>query len=237
MTNFLTAKWENLIMANYPIAPELLLPYLPHGVELDFYEGKTYVSLVGFMFKDIKIFGVPIPFWGTFEEVNLRFYVVQKIGNETIRGVVFINETVPSKLVAVVANYLYKEHYISIPTKHSWQIDAQHKQIEYQWKNAKVWNCINVNALAVKNDMPKQNIETFIFERYFGFTKINKRATDRYQIVHQQWKLNEVVDYNISCDFEEVYGASFATLNGIKPDTVLLAEGSNVAVRWKRIRF
>lgn len=59
---------------------------------------------------------------GTFEEVNLRFYVVRKVGNELRRGVVFINETVPNKIVAWVANKLYKEHYIAIPTKHNWTI-------------------------------------------------------------------------------------------------------------------
>ena len=72
-TTFLKAKWQNLIMANYEIAPELLMPYLPKGVELDYFQGKTYVSLVGFLFKDTALFGIPIPLLGTFEEVNLRF--------------------------------------------------------------------------------------------------------------------------------------------------------------------
>ena len=54
MTTFLTAKWQNLIMANFEIDSTYLLPYLPKGVELDFYNGKTYISLVGFLFKDTK---------------------------------------------------------------------------------------------------------------------------------------------------------------------------------------
>jgi uncharacterized protein YqjF (DUF2071 family) len=77
MTVFLKAKWQNLIMANYEIDPAYLLPYLPKGVELDYFEGKTYVSLVGFLFKDTSLFKIPIPVLGTFEEVNLRFYVVR----------------------------------------------------------------------------------------------------------------------------------------------------------------
>jgi uncharacterized protein YqjF (DUF2071 family) len=62
-------------MANYD--PAILIPFLPKGVELDLYEG-VYVSLVGFMFKKTKLFNVPIPHFGTFEEINLRFYVVRK---------------------------------------------------------------------------------------------------------------------------------------------------------------
>lgn len=49
---FLSARWENLIMANYEVSPDVLIRYLPHGVELDFYSNKTFVSLVGFMFKN-----------------------------------------------------------------------------------------------------------------------------------------------------------------------------------------
>ena len=67
---FLKASWENLIMANYQVDPAILKPYLPKGVELDFYKDKTYVSLVGFMFKNTSLFGIPIPFFGSFEEIK-----------------------------------------------------------------------------------------------------------------------------------------------------------------------
>jgi uncharacterized protein YqjF (DUF2071 family) len=70
---FLSARWENLIMANYAVNPEVLQAFLPKGVELDFYNNKTYVSLVGFMFKKTSLFNIPIPYLGTFEEINLRF--------------------------------------------------------------------------------------------------------------------------------------------------------------------
>jgi uncharacterized protein YqjF (DUF2071 family) len=71
---FLKARWENLIMANYSIDGEILMPFLPKGVELDLYDGKAYVSLVGFIFKRSRIFNIPIPLMGTFEEINLRFF-------------------------------------------------------------------------------------------------------------------------------------------------------------------
>ncbi len=128
---FLSARWENLIMANYEVNPDLLLPYLPHGVELDFYNSKTFVSLVGFMFKQTSLFNIPIPFLGTFEEINLRFYVKRLEGNIIKRGVVFINETVPYKPVAWLANKLYKEHYTAIPTKHKIEISTLFKQVNY----------------------------------------------------------------------------------------------------------
>jgi len=69
------SEWRKLIMANYVVPEESLLPYLPAGTELDRHEGRCYVSLVGFLFQDVRLKSVPIPFHRTFEEVNLRFYV------------------------------------------------------------------------------------------------------------------------------------------------------------------
>ena len=81
------------------------------------------------MFKSTKLFGVPVPFFGTFEEVNLRFYVKRKDGTEWKRGVVFINDTVPHKAVALMDNRLYKEHHNAIPTSHSGKTTNENTQI------------------------------------------------------------------------------------------------------------
>ena len=237
MNTFLTAKWQNLIMANYEIDPSILLPYLPKGVELDYFHGKTYVSLVGFLFKDTSIFNIPIPFMGTFEEVNLRFYVIRKVGNELRRGVVFINETVPNKLVAYVANKLYKEHYVAIPTKHNWVIANNKKEIYYRWKVKSSWNSIRVRATVSKQRMQAVSIEEFIFEHYYGYTKVNPQHSIEYKINHPSWEINEVADYQIECDFAAFYGQDFKGLSHKNPDSIMLAEGSDISVDWKRISF
>jgi len=224
-------------MANYAVPPEVLIPYLPNGVELDFYQGITYVSLVGFLFRDTKIFNVPIPILGTFEEVNLRFYVIRKVGNEVKRGVVFINETVPNKIVALVANYLYKEHYVSVPTRHTWNITDQIRQVKYEWKINNEWNAIDVEAAPVSHPMSAGSVEEFIFEHYYGYTKVDKTATEEYKIDHARWNINEVIKYDINCNFAGMYGADFGFLKDVKPDSVLLAEGSSISVKWKRNRI
>jgi uncharacterized protein YqjF (DUF2071 family) len=83
-------------MANYEIDPAILRP-LPKESSLTVL--MVSISLVGFMFKDTKLFNVTIPWFGTFEEINLRF-MVRKEGNTVKRGVVFINETIPYPIVA-----------------------------------------------------------------------------------------------------------------------------------------
>ena len=234
---FLSARWENLIMANYSVNPELLKPYLPNGVELDFHNDKTYVSLVGFMFKQTSLFNIPIPFLGTFEEINLRFYVKRVQGDSIKRGVVFINETVPYKSVAWLAKKLYKEHYIAIPTKSKIEITEKFKSVNYQWKINNEWNQISVNTGKEKKPMVQGSIEEFIFEHYYGYTKINNVLSQEYKVNHPSWLINDIMNYSINCDFKSMYGNDFAYLNNHQPDSVIIAEGSPVTVNWKRNLF
>lgn len=58
---FLTAEWRKLVLANYSIDPRILQPWLPSAVELDSFNGITYVSLVGFMFRETAVMGLKIP--------------------------------------------------------------------------------------------------------------------------------------------------------------------------------
>lgn len=234
---FLAARWENLIMANYAVDPELLTPYLPHGVELDLYHNRCYVSLVGFMFKQTSLFKIPIPFWGTFEEINLRFYVKRTEGHMVKRGVVFINETVPFKLVAWLANKLYKEHYISIPTCNSFNHTGSVKNIKYEWKINKQWNQLMAAVETETSPMLPGSMEEFIFEHYYGYTRINDQLSQEYSINHPRWLVNTVMDHTIQCDFESMYGKDFGFLKGQDPDSVIFAAGSPVTVDWKRTSF
>jgi len=234
---FLSARWENLIMANYAVDPGLLQPYLPHGVELDLFNDKAYVSLVGFMFKRTSLFHIPIPFFGSFEEINLRFYVKRQDADSIKRGVVFINETVPYKAVAWLANALYKEHYISIPTKHMITAGDAFKKIRYEWKINNTWNHLAVNALAETAPMLPGSMEEFIFEHYYGYTKLDDAHSQEYKVNHPLWQVHKVVDYDVDCNFGLMYGNDFAFLAHHNPDSVFLAEGSPVTVKWKRTRF
>jgi uncharacterized protein YqjF (DUF2071 family) len=237
MINFLQAKWENIIMANYAVPKAVLLPYLPKGLQIDTYQGIAYVSLVGFLFKDSKIFNFPIPKLGTFEEVNLRFYVYRKEGSDIKRGVVFINETVPYKAVAWLANKLYKEHYTAVKTRHNWTVTSQNKLITYQWLVKRKWNSIVVEAKNESLILEKDSFEEFIFEHYYGYTKVNAGITEEYKINHPSWNINTITNTTIDCDFEANYGSDFAFLNQVKPTSVFMAEGSAIEVKWKRNKF
>jgi uncharacterized protein YqjF (DUF2071 family) len=100
---FLTAEWRHLAMLNYLVDPSILAPLVPPGTELDQWSGATFLSLVGFLFLDTRIFGLPIPFHRNFEEVNLRFYVRRRAHDGWRRGVTFVKELVPHLAIAWTA--------------------------------------------------------------------------------------------------------------------------------------
>jgi len=82
--------------------------------------------------------------------------------------------------------------------------------------------------------MENGSFEEFIFEHYFGYTRINAAITEEYRINHPRWQTNQITHCDIQCDFNKMYGVDFEFLNHCQPEAVFLAEGSHVSVKWKR---
>src|SRR6476646_6081252 len=134
MKPFLTANWRYLTMLNFVVDPKLLEPLVPPGTELDYHEGQTFLSVVGFLFLDTVVFGLPIPRYRDFEEVNLRFYVRQKNIDDGRRGVVFVRELVPRQAIAIIARVFYGEPYSAVPMRHVLEHKDGRVVAEYQWR-------------------------------------------------------------------------------------------------------
>lgn len=233
MKTFLKANWDEIVMVNYEIEPSVLIPYLPYGVELDTYNDLCFISLVGFKFNKSNIFGINIPLYGSFDEVNLRFYVKRTDGDEIKRGVVFISEIVPYKIVSVLANLLYKEHYSVAEMTSEISIKNEDKIINYNWKpNAEIFS-IKATFSNETEKISSNSLEEFIYEHYYGFTKVSDNETWEYKVNHPRWLTNKVKSYEIICDFEKMYGNDFALLNFKQPYSVYNAIGSEVSIDWK----
>lgn len=232
--SFLTAEWRKLAIANYEIDKSVLTDYIPFGTELDLWNNKCYVSLVGFMFINTKLLGVKIPFHSNFEEVNLRFYVKRFENNEWKRGVVFIKEIVPKPALTLVANRIYKENYETMKMEHNWEVDTKHRTVEYKWKNKSKWNSFKIVALKESQKMERQSEAEFTMEHYWGYAKINKTKSNEYEVTHPKWEHYKVSDFEIKVDFGSNYGNEFQFLSAKEPNSVMLAEGSVITVENKR---
>jgi uncharacterized protein len=226
MKKFLTAKWHDLVMANYEVAPEVLQARVPSGTSLDFHEGKCFVSLVAFMFLDTRVLGFPVPFHVNFEEVNLRFYVKRETADDTRRGVCFVKEIVPRLAIATVARMFYGEPY------EAWRMSRvkNGNELTYNW-----WKGDNAHSVKIEigenlGVPPANSHGEFIIEHYWGYTKRGAARTDEYKVEHPKWEIFDVKNYEIKVDFAALYGAEFAFLNSMKPYSVFMAKGSEISV-------
>jgi uncharacterized protein YqjF (DUF2071 family) len=233
--SFLKAQWKNLALINYEIDATRLEKYVPNGTEIDFWNDRCYISLVSFMFEDVKILGLKIPFHINFEEVNLRFYVKRFENGEWKRGVVFIKEIVPKPALTIVANTIYKEHYQTLQMNHSISENKQEKiDFVYQWKNENKWNTILIETQKEPIEIEANSEGEFITEHYFGYTKVNKEKTFEYEVKHPRWQQYRVTNHNLDVDFKKTYSKEFEFLNNQKPISVMLAVGSEISVENKK---
>lgn len=233
--SFLKAGWKNLALINYEINPEILEKYVPKGTEIDLWNGKCYVSLVGFLFHGTRVLGLPIPFHIDFEEVNLRFYVKRFEYGKWKRGVVFIKEIVPKRAIALIANLLFNEHYYTMKMGHSY-IETEHSRIfTYNWFSKKHNNFIEVETKKELIPIAPHSEAEFITEHYFGYTKFSDEKTFEYEVTHPGWQQYEVLSYKMQVHFEHNYGLNFTILNGMTPVSVMLAAGSKITVENKKL--
>jgi uncharacterized protein YqjF (DUF2071 family) len=238
---FLTAEWRYLLMLNYEINPAVLTPYVPKGTEIDFWDGRTFISLVGFMFLNTKVLGIPIPFHRNFEEVNLRFYVRYKGPEGWRRGVAFIKEIVPRFAIAAVARGVYNENYVSLPMRHTLEREGDifptnGGTVEYGWRFQDQWHSMKAIASGPPSPLQAGSEAEFITEHYWGYAAQVDGGCVEYRVEHPPWQVWSVREWNLVCDAVALYGLEFGQVLTQPPSSAFLAAGSDVTVR-KGIRL
>lgn len=231
---FLTAEWRWLAMLNYRVEPELLRPYVPAGTELDCWNGATYLSVVGFLFRDTRVLGVPVPMHRHFEEVNLRLYVRRTPGDEVRRAVTFIRELVPRRAIATAARLSYNEPYTALPMRH--RLGASDARtgaptiVEYAWRYRGSWCLLSVEPSGAAQPLEAGSEEEFIAEHYWGYTRQRDGGTVEYRVEHPPWRVWRVRNARLEGDVVQLYGEELASVISGTPTSAFLADGSAVSL-------
>ncbi len=228
---FLTAKWRDLAMLNYEIDPKVLQPLVPAGTELDDWRGRTFASVVGFLFLDTRVLGAAIPYHRNFEEVNLRFYVRRKASDGWRRAVVFVKEIVPRIAIAWVARALYGENYLALPMEHSIEEETGSgaRTVSYSWWFHGARNKMQLTARGAGKPAAAGSAEESITEHYWGYARRRGGRTSEYRVEHSRWRVFEAGAARLDCDVAGLYGDQFVEFLQ-KPASAFLAEGSEVTV-------
>jgi uncharacterized protein YqjF (DUF2071 family) len=232
---FLTARWTNLILLTYTVAPGQLQPFVPPGCTLDLLEGNAFVSLVAFDFEETRVFGRRWPGFTRFPEINLRFYVRHRDATGEHRGVCFLREYVPLFIVARLANWIYNERYKvagmkSEITHHPGTITVQHS-LRTRGKLNSVKLVADANTVCPAPD----STECFFKEHEWGYGTSRRGGLVRYRVLHPVWNIHPVISFTLDWDWSGVYGPQWAALQDKPPMSVMLAQGSAVEVYPKGV--
>jgi uncharacterized protein len=219
-------------MLNFEIDPAALRPLVPAGTELEQWDGRTLVSVVGFRFLRTRVLGLAVPGHVDFEEVNLRFYVRRREADEWRRGVVFVRELVPRRAIAWMARWWYNEPYRALPMRHSVDrsADGAPLAVAYEWSHAARWEVMRLRVVGESAPLIPGSEAEFITEHYWGYTRQRDRSTIEYRVEHPAWRVWTADEARLECDAAALYGAPFAEALAAPPRSAFLAEGSAVVV-------
>ena len=236
---FLTASWRDIVMVTWAVDPGILRPHLARDTELDLWEGEALASLVAFDFRDVRVFGWPVPLHTRFPEVNLRFYVRRKLPDGSWRrGVTFVEEMVPRAAIAIVARTFYGEKYtarrmrrIAIPEAElTGARENESRSLVYEWKRSGEWERVIALVTTAPRAMRKGSVEEFIAEHYWGYTRRPRRATFEYRVDHVPWLISMTAECMLEADLSTLYGPRFEKALTVSPVASFVASGSPVAV-------
>jgi uncharacterized protein YqjF (DUF2071 family) len=235
---FLNARWHALAMVNFAIDPGLLEPLVPQGTTLDFFGGVAYLSVVGFLFRDTRLLGVPVPGHIHFEEVNLRFYVQRTVGHEVRRGVCFVKELVPRWAIATVARWGYNEPYQSLPMRHDVDLNRlltpaaapTTHWLSYEWHAAGEWQGFHIQTTGPCQQIEAGSLEEFIAEHYWGYCRQRDGGTVEYEVEHPPWHIWSAKHTTWLGDVPGFYGEPWASALRGQASSAFVADGSAVKV-------
>ncbi len=226
MRPFLSARWSYLSLFTFAVPPAVLEPRLPPGVALDTRDGQAFVSVVGLDFEETRVLGVGWPGYRAFADVNFRFYA--RAGER--RGVVFIREIVPHRLISLLARWLYGEPFRSADVRSHVSEEGPLLLVERTFEIEGRKNVLRARAERAPFTPGPDSLEHFLKERAWGFSRSRAGHAEAFEVRHPVWECLLVRDFALELDWATVYGPEWSFLQGAAPASVALAVGSEVSV-------
>jgi len=209
-------EWNNAIFLHWEVTPELIMPLIPKGLDLDTINGKTWVSLVAFDMTNIGIKNLPkAPYISDFHEINIRVYTICK-GKHNVH---FIGIEGSKKSSCKILKTLSK-----LPYQYS---KMKRTPICYESKNEASNNSFFIEFKLENSSISKDKTDLWLTERY-TLVQDQQNTIMEYDVHHLEWPLQV-----ISIEKLEVNYPRFNQLIGHKPDRVHYSSGVKV-LTWNK---
>ena len=224
------AAYTELVAVNFQVPPALLANQVPKGLELDFYNDETYVSLVCMVMRKIGVLGIPLT--RGFVELSLRFYVRHPGDPENRKGTCFIKNFVSSPTAAWILSSRFESEYKNMKMKaknKGFKVEGDIPEVEYQWKVEDHWNTLRIRARSqIRNTGSKTKVGFILDHSTHYQSKGNK--TLEYQVIRPKWNIWDAAHANFTCDVERLFGRAFVKPLARRPASVFVSSGSDVTI-------
>ncbi|WP_382303733.1 YqjF family protein [Herbiconiux sp. UC225_62] len=223
--------WQSLTFLHWRVDPSTVAPHLPPGTRPDVFDGSAWVGLIPFRLANATVPGAralgPIPYAGTFPEINVRLYSVDDSGR---RGVVFVSLE-SSRLAAVSAAHLlfglpYRWARMSITTDAEGTISYRSERLGENGFGGSPGPHSRVDARPGTEDRSNDELAVFLTARW-GLHIARGGRTRFIPNEHEPWR---IVDAELRFLDDELLDAEgFPGLAGRPPDSVLFSPGVHTA--------
>ena len=176
-------QWRDLAYVHWRYPVDEVQALLPPGLEVDVHDGSAWIGLIPFSMRNIGLPRLPpVPYLGSFPEVNVRTYV--RCNGRP--GVWFFSLDVNRFLPALVARTTYLLPYCWGSARHRLEGDSLTTQVVRRWPSqASTHISISIG------DEIEQPDETAVFlSARWGLYSKGFRGSLRYAPVdHEKWSL------------------------------------------------
>ena len=181
----MTQAWTRVTYLHWPYDSSAVQPLLPAGIEPDIVDGVTWIGLIAFAMRRVRVLGAPpFPYLSDFLETNVRAYTVDRQGR---RSVVFLSLDSDRLLPVAAARVSYRLPYI-------WSfMRMAHRDHELSYTTRRRWSGVTSRIRVRIGDTVKaEPLDNFLTARW-GLHSRWYGATAYIPIAHRAWPLRSAL--------------------------------------------
>jgi uncharacterized protein YqjF (DUF2071 family) len=181
----LKQAWNDLLFAHWPVARDRLRELIPSFLDIDLFDNQAWLTIAPFRLSDLSPRGIPpLPWVSSFNEINVRTYVVYG----GIPGVYFFSLDANSTLAVQGATTLFHLPYFLA------EIAAENERGRILYRSRRL---TGVSAAFEAEYAPAGplfepepgTIDYFLAERYCLYTQDSAANPYKVEIHHRPWQL------------------------------------------------
>jgi uncharacterized protein YqjF (DUF2071 family) len=184
--------WADLTFLHWPVDPAAIAGFFPAGVRPDVLDGVSYVGLIPFQMRGAGPGpSLPVPYFGTFAETNVRLYSVDDAGRH---GIVF--RSLETQRLAIVG---LTQSLLGLNYTWSW-MNVSHYGDVISYRSRRRWPDRGLSSrvsVRIGEAMDADPLQTWLTARWGLHTRIGGR-TVWLPNAHGNWPLHcaDVIEFS-----------------------------------------